>query len=156
MNKNGLTFHRNVLCNHHFNASTMRSYGTPHKTRFFFYLQCVPPEHDNVLYIYSSYPGDMANTYTQLHVQFVFAVKYRAALIQKVWKDQLHKYITGIFQENEHKMLQINSMPDHIHILIGMRPAQSVSSLVLPKGYSAGHVEAVAEGVSKNCKTLVP
>jgi putative transposase len=72
----------------------------------------------------------MANTYTQLHIQFVFAVKYRAALIQKAWKDELHKYITGIFQANEHKMLQINSMPDHIHILIGMRPSQSISSLV--------------------------
>lgn len=72
----------------------------------------------------------MANTYTQLHIQFVFAVKYRAALIQKPWKDELHKYMTGIFQANEHKMLQINSMPDHIHIFIGMRPTQSISSLV--------------------------
>lgn len=72
----------------------------------------------------------MPNTYTQLHVQFVFAVKYRAALIQKQWNDRLHKYITGIFQENDHKMLQINSMPDHIHILIGLRPTQAISSLI--------------------------
>ena len=75
-----------------------------------------------------SYP--MPNTYTQLHIQFVFAVKYRAALIENVWKENLHKYITGIFQENDHKMLQINSMPDHIHIFIGMRPTQSISSLI--------------------------
>ena len=72
----------------------------------------------------------MANTYTQLHIQLVFAVKYRAALIQKEWKERLHQYITGIFQQNEHKMLQINSMPDHIHIFFGMRPNQSISSLV--------------------------
>jgi putative transposase len=72
----------------------------------------------------------MANTYTQLHIQLVFAVKFRVALIQKEWKDRLHQYITGIFQNNEHKMLQINSMPDHIHIFIGMRPNQSLSSLV--------------------------
>lgn len=72
----------------------------------------------------------MPNTYTQLHIQFVFAVKNRAALIQKEWKDELHKYITGIFQANDHKMLQINSMPDHIHILIGMRPTQSISKLI--------------------------
>ena len=64
----------------------------------------------------------MANTYTQIHIQFVFAVKYREALIQKAWKDELHKYISGMFQENEHKMLQINSMTDHVHIFIGMRP----------------------------------
>lgn len=72
----------------------------------------------------------MANTYTQLHIQFVFAVKYRLALIQPAWKDRLYQYLTGIIQNNEHKMLQINGMPDHIHILIGMRPSQSISSLI--------------------------
>lgn len=72
----------------------------------------------------------MANTYTQLQIHLVFAVKYRAALIQKEWNARLHQYITGIFQNNEHKMLQINSMPGHIHIFIGMRPHQSISSLV--------------------------
>jgi len=72
----------------------------------------------------------MANTYTQLHVQLVFAVKYRAALIQRDWKEELHKYITGIIQTNEHKMLQINGMPDHLHIFFGLRPHQSISSLV--------------------------
>ena len=72
----------------------------------------------------------MANTYTQLHIQLVFAVKYRAALIQKEWKEKLHQYITGIFHKNKHKVLQINSMPDHIHIFIGLQPYQSISSLV--------------------------
>jgi putative transposase len=72
----------------------------------------------------------MANTYTQLHIQFVFAVKYRAALIQTTWKESLHQYITGIFQSNQHKILQINSVPDHIHIFIGMHPTQSISSLI--------------------------
>ena len=72
----------------------------------------------------------MANTYTQIHIQFVFAVKFRAALIEKTWKERLHQYITGIIQGNEHKMLQVNSMPDHIHIFIGMRPTQSIASLV--------------------------
>jgi len=72
----------------------------------------------------------MANTYTQLHIQLVFAVKYRAALIQKEWQTRLHQYITGIIQNNEHKMLQINSVADHIHIFIGMRPHQAISALV--------------------------
>jgi REP element-mobilizing transposase RayT len=72
----------------------------------------------------------MANTYSQLHIHLVFAVKYRASLIHKEWKERLHQYITGIIQNNEHKMLQVNSMPDHIHIFIGMRPNQSISSLV--------------------------
>lgn len=82
-----------------------------------------------IIFVYKHFKK-MANTYTQLHIQFVFAVRYRAAQISKAWKDELHKYITGIFQENDHKMLQINSMPDHIHIFIGMRPTQSISALV--------------------------
>lgn len=72
----------------------------------------------------------MANTYTQLHIQFIFAVKYRVGLIQSSWKESLHKYITGIFQKNKHKMLQLNSMPDHIHILIGLHPEQAISSII--------------------------
>ena len=72
----------------------------------------------------------MANTYTQIHIQFVFAVKYREACISINWKERLHQYITGIFHENKHKMLQINSMADHVHIFIGMRPHQSISSLI--------------------------
>jgi putative transposase len=46
------------------------------------------------------------------------------------WRDEFHKYTTGIIQKNDHKMLQINSMPDHIHIFIGLRPDQSLSALV--------------------------
>ena len=91
----------------------------------------------------------MANTYTQLHVQLVFAVKYRAALIEKEWKDRLYKYITGIVQENEHKMLQLNGMPDHIHIFVGVRPNQSISSLVQNiKGESSKWIKV--EGLCKS------
>lgn len=72
----------------------------------------------------------MANSYTQVHIQFVFAVKFRAALIEMEWREKLHKYLTALFEDNKHKMLQINSMPDHIHIFIGMRPHQSISSLM--------------------------
>jgi putative transposase len=72
----------------------------------------------------------MANTYTQIHIQFVFAVRYRAALISKEWEEDLNKYITGLFQHNSHKMIQIKSMPDHIHIFIGMRPEESVSAMI--------------------------
>jgi putative transposase len=72
----------------------------------------------------------MPNTYSQVHLQFVFAVKYRECAIQNSWKDELYKYITGIIQQNKHKMLCINGMPDHIHILVGMRPTQSISDLL--------------------------
>ena len=72
----------------------------------------------------------MANTYTQIHLQFVFAVKYRDGLIHASFKDELYKYMSGIIQKYNHKVLAINGMPDHIHILIGMRPTQSVSDLM--------------------------
>ena len=72
----------------------------------------------------------MANTFTQIHLQIVFAVKYRDALINKNWKERLHQYMTGIIQTNKHKMLQINTMPDHLHMLIGFRTHQSLASLM--------------------------
>lgn len=72
----------------------------------------------------------MPNTYTQIHLQFVFAVKYRKAQILPSYKDELYKYITGIIQHYDHKVLAINGVEDHIHIFIGMRPTQSISDLL--------------------------
>lgn len=72
----------------------------------------------------------MAITYSQVHLQFVFAPKYRAALLDPEWENDLYKYITGIVQTNKHKILAINGMPDHIHILIGFRTTQSIADLM--------------------------
>lgn len=72
----------------------------------------------------------MANTYTQIHIQFIFAVKYRDGIIHHSFKQELYQYISGIIQAHNHKVLAINGMPDHIHILIGMRPTQSISDLM--------------------------
>ncbi|MEO0046979.1 MAG: hypothetical protein RL705_2170 [Bacteroidota bacterium] len=72
----------------------------------------------------------MANTYTQIHIQFVFAVKFRDGLIHLSFKDELYQYIAGIIKHHNHKLLAINGMPDHIHIFVGMRPSQSLSDLL--------------------------
>lgn len=72
----------------------------------------------------------MSNTYTQIHIQCVMAVKYRQALIQPEWKDQLQKYITGIVQNHGHKVIAIGNMPDHLHLFFGFRPNQSLSDLM--------------------------
>lgn len=72
----------------------------------------------------------MANTYTQIHLQFVFAVKFRAAQIADSWREELHRFITGLTQSRRHKMLQINSRPDHIHIFVGFNPNDSPASLM--------------------------
>lgn len=80
----------------------------------------------------------MSNTYTQLHIQCVFVVKYRDAVINKEWKERLHQYIIAIVNNNGHKLLAINSMPDHLHLFFGMRPHQSLSDLMrLVKGDSS-------------------
>jgi putative transposase len=64
-----------------------------------------------------------------LNIQFVFAVKYRAAQIDIAWKEQLHQNIADIIRKNKHKILEMNAMPDHLHVFIGMGPAQSVDAL---------------------------
>ncbi|MCH8069940.1 MAG: IS200/IS605 family transposase [Candidatus Marinimicrobia bacterium] len=72
----------------------------------------------------------MANTYTQIYIQIVFAVQSRQNLIRKNNKDELYKYTTGIIRNKGHKLIVINGMSDHIHIFIGMKPKESISDLV--------------------------
>ena len=72
----------------------------------------------------------MANTYTQIHLHLIFAVQNRRSLIQNSWKNRLYEYITGIVHQHKHKMIIISGMPDHLHIVIGMRPIQSLSDLM--------------------------
>jgi putative transposase len=72
----------------------------------------------------------MVNTYTQIHIQCVIAVKYRLSLIEPSWKEELNKYVTGIIQNYGHKMIAINSMPDHLHLFFGFRPNQSLADLI--------------------------
>lgn len=72
----------------------------------------------------------MANTFSQIYIQMVFAVKGRQSLIQNPWKDELYKYMTGVFRNKGQKLLAINGMPDHVHIFIGQKPNVTTSSLV--------------------------
>lgn len=88
----------------------------------------------------------MADTYTQIHLHLVFAVKRREYLIQESMKDELYKYLTGIIRNNGHKVLAINGMPDHVHVLIGMRPNQALSELM--RDVKAGSAKWVNE---KDC-----
>ncbi|MEA2041771.1 MAG: IS200/IS605 family transposase [Bacteroidota bacterium] len=71
----------------------------------------------------------MANSYTQLTIQFVFAVKGRAYFLLPKHNNELQKYITGIVQNRKSKLLSINNISDHIHILVGISPTYSVSKL---------------------------
>jgi putative transposase len=72
----------------------------------------------------------MANTYTQIYIQVVFAVQGRQNLIKKEHKEELHKYITGIISNKGQKLIAINCMPDHTHIFMGVKPTIALSDLV--------------------------
>lgn len=94
----------------------------------------------------------MANTYTKLYIQIVFAVKGRASLIREEFRDELQKYITGIIQNKRQKLYAVYCMPDHVHIFVSMGPELAISDLVRDvkanatsfindKGWVAGHFE---------------
>lgn len=71
----------------------------------------------------------MPNTYSQIYIQIVFAVKGRQNLIPSQNREELHKYITGIVQNRDQKMLSIFCMPDHTHLLVGLKPVIAISDL---------------------------
>lgn len=72
----------------------------------------------------------MANTYTQIFLHLIIVVKNRENILEKSFKNDVYKYITGIIQKRGHKLLVINGMPDHIHIFISFNPDDSLSELV--------------------------
>ena len=72
----------------------------------------------------------MANTYTQLYFHIVFAVKGRSNYISEQWKDELYKYISGIIANKNQKLMIVNGMPNHIHLLIGTKPNCNLSDLI--------------------------
>jgi REP element-mobilizing transposase RayT len=72
----------------------------------------------------------MANTFSQIYLQFVFAVQNRQCLIARENKEELHKYITALVQHREAKMLAVNCMPDHTHLFVGFKPTILISNFV--------------------------
>ena len=72
----------------------------------------------------------MANTYTQIYMHIVFAVKGRMSMIKPAYEEGLYKYICGACLNRKHYVRAINGAPDHIHLLVGMHPNESVSELI--------------------------
>jgi len=72
----------------------------------------------------------MAHTFTQVYIQAVFAVAVRQSLIRPDFKEELQKYITGIVRKKGQKLIEINCMPDHTHMLIGLKPSIALSDLM--------------------------
>jgi putative transposase len=72
----------------------------------------------------------MANTFSQIYLQFVFAVSARQCLIPKNHKEELHKYITGLVSHRKTKMLAVHCMPDHMHLFVGFKPVMSIADFI--------------------------
>lgn len=72
----------------------------------------------------------MANTYHQIYIQTVFAVKYRDAIIEKEWNAKLFGVIGNLINENNCKTIIVNGVEDHVHCFIGLKPVVSVSELM--------------------------
>ena len=72
----------------------------------------------------------MANTFTQIYIQIVFAVQNRLSLLAPSWRTELFKYTTGIIKRRGQKLIVINGVADHIHIFVGMTPTIAISDLV--------------------------
>ncbi|HEU0010849.1 MAG TPA: IS200/IS605 family transposase [Verrucomicrobiae bacterium] len=84
----------------------------------------------------------MANTYSQIYIHVVFAVEGRQNLIRPEHNDELQKYITGIVSGQRQKLIAINNMPDHVHLLIGLQPDLVLSDLVRDiKAGSSGFIK---------------
>jgi putative transposase len=72
----------------------------------------------------------MANTFSQIYIQTVFAVSNRQSLIKPEFKADLYKYVSGIVRNQGQKLITINGVADHVHLLIGLRPAMALADLV--------------------------
>jgi putative transposase len=83
----------------------------------------------------------MANTYHQVYIQAVFAVKYREAIIAKDWRPQLLGVIGTLINEASCKTIIVNGVEDHVHCFLGLKPIVSISELMKTvKGTSSKYI----------------
>jgi REP element-mobilizing transposase RayT len=72
----------------------------------------------------------MSGTYTNLNYHIVFSTKERRELITSTIEDELHKYIGGIVRNLEGKLLEANGMPNHLHLLVKLKPKLALSDVI--------------------------
>ncbi len=72
----------------------------------------------------------MANTYSQISIHSVFAVKGRENLISRDWRNDLHRYISGIITAKGAKSLAVGGWKDHVHIFFGMPVTTCISDFM--------------------------
>lgn len=72
----------------------------------------------------------MAGTFHQIYLKYVFAVKGRENLLLKPWREEVFKYMSGIITNKGQKSIIVNGVSDHVHVFVGLKPAQSPSDLI--------------------------
>ena len=72
----------------------------------------------------------MAGSYSQIYIQYVFAVKGRQNLLQKPWREEVFKYISGIIKGKNQKPIIVNGVSDHVHVFVGLKPAMPIPDLI--------------------------
>lgn len=72
----------------------------------------------------------MSNTYSQVYIHIVFAMKGRENLISESFREEVQKYISGIISNLKQKLYALYCMPDHVHILVSIKPDCKISDLV--------------------------
>ncbi|RAI89374.1 IS200/IS605 family transposase [Algoriphagus yeomjeoni] len=72
----------------------------------------------------------MAGTFSQVYLQYVFAVKGRENLLLKPWREEVFKYISGIIEGKKQKSIIVNGVSDHVHVFVGLKPSMSISDLI--------------------------
>ena len=72
----------------------------------------------------------MAGSYSQIYLQYVFAVKGRQNLLQKPWREEVFKYISGIIKGKNQKPIIVNGVSDHVHVFVGLKPSMNIPDLV--------------------------
>ena len=72
----------------------------------------------------------MAGTFSQIYIQYVFSVMGRNNLLQKPWRDEVFKYMSGIIEGKGQKSIIVNGVADHVHAFVGLKPSMSISDLI--------------------------
>jgi putative transposase len=72
----------------------------------------------------------MPGTFSQIYIQYVFAVKGRENLLLNPWREEVFKYMVGIIKGKNHKPIIVNGVTDHVHVFVGLKPAMSISDLI--------------------------
>jgi REP element-mobilizing transposase RayT len=72
----------------------------------------------------------MAGSYSQIYLQYVFAVKGRQNLLQKPWREEVFKYISGIVKGKNQKPIIVNGVSDHVHVFVSLKPAMPIPDLI--------------------------